>query len=45
MINYMFNECIHVLVFLKALLFTVSKLFWHKNYFTKIGGVLANTLH
>ena len=45
MTNYMFNECIHVLVFLTALLFTVRKLFWHRNYFTKIGDVLANTLH
>ena len=45
MTNYMFNECIHVLVFLTALLFTVRKLFWHNNYFTKIGDVLANILH
>ena len=45
MTNYMFNECIDVLVFLTALLFTVRKLFWHKNNFTKIGDVLANTLH
>ena len=45
MTNYMFIECIRVLVFLTALLFTVRKYFWHKNYFTKIGDVLANTLN
>ena len=39
----LYNESI--LVFLRALLFTARKRFWHNNFFTKIDGVLANKLN